>query len=196
MSRSLVSALGALAILSTAAIALAGQPDPGQSSGENRIGVSPKNLTAPASFVYTYTFTLRDNTGAPVVNFPASQVELDFDDCFEPSTRPADEIQADGPSDLNGDVVWSTNLNFGGSDPCAVDVLVQNLVFATIPGDSPGGVRSPDVNGDGQVSLADLSLFQGAFVSGGPPYVGDLLLDDDTPALGDLSLYQNHFTAP
>jgi len=198
MSRSLVSALGAVVLLSlVSALAFAGQPDPGNSTGETRIGASPKNLTVGPAAQYVYVYTLRDNTNQPVEGFPASQVELDFGGCFNSNTRPTDEIPADGPSDNNGDIEWRINLTFGGADPCAVDVLVQNVVFDTIIADNPGGLRNPDIQGDGLVSLTDLSLFQQAFVNGGPPWQGDLAEPfDDLTSLTDLSIFQQHFVAP
>jgi hypothetical protein len=197
MSRFLVSALGAAILLSIAAMAIAGQPDPGTSSGENRIGVSPKNLTAPPAAVYTYVYNLLDSSGTPVVGFPASQVELDFTACANPSTRPQNQIPADGDSDANGDVFWSVNLAFGGSDPCQVDVLVQNQVFFNIPPDPGGGVRSPDVNGDGSVAVNDLALWQQTFTGPQTPYIGDLAEPfDDQVAVNDLAVYQQHFVAP
>jgi len=183
-----------LASVIATASAMAGQPDPANCSGEERIGASPKNVCVGESARYVYVFTLRDNTNAPVEGFPASQVELDFGDCFEPSTRPTTEIPADGPSDVNGDIRWFVNLNFGGSDPCAVNVLVQNVVFQTIVADFPGGVRNPDENGDGNIALTDLSLFQQCFVGGGPPYCCDLAEPfDGLCSLTDLSIFQQHF---
>ena len=198
MSRFLVSALGAAILLGLmSGLVFAGQPDPGQSSGETRIGVSPKNLSVGPAATYQYFYTLRDNTGAPVAGFPASQVELRFTACTEQSTRPLNEIPADMDSNANGDMIWWTNLTFGGSDPCQVDVLVQNVVFFTIPPADPGGVRSPDENGDGQVALVDLSLWQQSFVAQTPPYRGDLSEPfDDAIALLDLSVWQQHFVAP
>jgi len=201
MSRFLVSALGAAVLLTMiATLALAGQPDPGQCYGDDYVGVSPKNLTAPPAQQYVYSFTLLDNLGTPVAGFPASQVELRFTACNNPSTRPSNEIIADGDSDANGLITWSTNLNWGGGDPCYVDVLVQNAVFKTMgdyPTDNCGGLRSVDEDGDGNVALSDLVVWQPAFVTGGPAYQGDLAQPFDcASALADLVTWQQHFTAP
>ena len=46
------------------------------------------------------------------------------------------------------------------------------------------------------VALEDLSVFQGAFVTGAPLYQGDLNLSGGLPDLGDLSFFQKHFVAP
>lgn len=200
MSRSLVSALGAVVLLSlVSALAFAGQPDPGSSqviSGPY-MGCSPKNTAVSGVNQFVVQYRLNDGSG-PVEGFPASQVELDFDDCFNPSTRPADEIPADGPSNASGDVFWIVNIEFGGGDPCAVDILVQNVLFATLEGeatDPAGGLRSPDIDGDGSVQLLDLAQFQPAFVTGGPAWVADYDFST-TVGLNDLAIFQAHFTAP
>jgi hypothetical protein len=199
MARFLVSALGAAILLGlVSTLVFAGQPDPGQSGGEDRIGCSPKNICVTGTAQYVYEYTLRDNNGAPVVGFPASQVELRFTACTNPSTRPLNEIPADTDSDNSGIVRWIVNLNFGGADPCEVDVLVQNVEFFSIAGfdtDVCGGLRSPDENGDGLVALADLSIWQQAFVNQTPAWQGDLAETHDCSiALGDLSVWQQHFT--
>jgi len=206
MSRFLVSALGVAVLLGAlSTLVLAGQPDPNQSTWGNLVGCSPKNLTAPVNSRYVFTGTIRDGAGAPIANFPASQLELDFGSCLSPSTRPADQIQADGDSNINGVVTWTVNLNFGGGDPCEVRVLVQNVVFKTLiddgtnPGGTDGGVRSVDENGDGSVALADLGIFQQEFVNTGVrhDYRGDLgPVFDGATALADLGTFQQHFTAP
>jgi hypothetical protein len=207
MSRFLASALGAAVLLGAlSSLGLAGQPDPNQSTWGNLVGCSPKNLSAPAPSRYAFTGTLRDGAGAPIANFPGAQLELDFGSCLNASTRPQNQIAADGPSDVNGVVRWQTALTFGGGDPCEVRVLVQNVVFKTLaqhqglPGaQTDGGVRSVDENGDGFVALPDLALFQQEFVNTGTrqDFRGDLgpTFDGQT-ALPDLSTFQQHFTAP
>lgn len=164
--------------------------------GYSYVGVSPKNTSVPPSAQYDFCFLLWHN-GQPVVGFPASQVELRFTACSEPSTRPLNEIPADADSDEYGRVFWREALSFGGADPCQIDVLVQNVVFHSIPPASPGGLRSPDTTGDGLVALDDLSEWQTAFATGGPTYIGDLgPMFDGAIGLSDLVTWQIHFTAP
>jgi hypothetical protein len=209
MSRFLASALGAAVLLGAlSSVSVAGNPDPAFSTWDNLVGVSPKNLTAAVATRYRFTGTLRDGTNQPIPNFPASQVELDFTSCSEAHVGiPADlQPDADGPSNLNGQVVWTVNLTFGGNDPCEVRVLVQNIVFKTLamhqglPGPSiDGGVRSPDATGDAIVALGDLTIFQTEFVNTGVrrDYDGDLgPTFDGLTALGDLTTFQSHFVAP
>ena len=209
MSRFLASALGAAVLLGAlSSVSVAGNPDPAFSTWGNLTGCSPKNLTASVASRYRFTGTLRDGTNQPIPNFPASQVELDFTSCTEGHVGIPVDLQpdADNDSDVNGNVVWTVNLTFGGNDPCEVRVLVQNIVFKTLPAHQglpgpsiDGGVRSPDANGDGIVALGDLGEFQGEFVNTGvrQDYKGDLgPTFDGLTALGDLGTFQAHFVAP
>src|SRR5688572_3619416 len=209
MSRFLASALGAAVLLGAlSSVSVAGNPDPAFSTWGNLMGCSPKNLTAAVATRYRFTGTLRDGTNQPIPNFPASQVELDLTSCTEGHVGIPVDLQpdADANSDVNGNVVWTVNLTFGGNDPCEVRVLVQNIVFKTLPAHQglpgpqiDGGVRSPDANGDGIVALGDLGEFQGEFVNIGvrQDYKGDLgPTFDGLTALGDLGTFQAHFVAP
>jgi len=188
----------------------ASTPDPLNCTWGSTVAVSPKNRTAMVNFRYQFTGTLRDASGAPIAAFPANQLMLDFSLCGEPSTRLQDNIRADGDSDINGTVKWSLNLNFGGADPCGARVLVQNIVFKILRPHQglpnvnlDGGLRSPDENGDGVISLADLAIFREEFVNMGPlrfDYRGDIGQPagqfDGITSLVDLSFFQAHFVAP
>jgi hypothetical protein len=190
------------AILPITAVAQIGQPHPDHSGplplGLDRIAASPRNLHAPPGWQYSYVFVLRDEQGVPVGGFPAGMVELDFGECLQSSTRPLDLVPADGPSGGNGHVIWRTGLHFGGSDPCPVHVLVQGNPFHTIIAADPGGLRNPDLNGDGLVALVDLTIWQQAFVAaagGGSntPYLCDLAPPhDDVCGVNDLLWLQKH----
>jgi hypothetical protein len=165
------------------------------------------NSVVPEPYRYAFRGIIRATDGTPIANFPASMMELDFSACHEPSTRPADQIQADRDSDEQGNVVWSQNLNFGGADPCPVRVLIQNVVFAVLaphqglPDEAiDGGVRSPDENGDGRIAMDDLVIFQREFVNAEilrrEYWRGDLgPVFDGRTGLDDLCTFQVHFTA-
>ena len=56
-------------------------------------------------------------------------------------------------------------------------------------------VTSPDENGDGIITLADLGIFAAAVVGGGPIQNGDLNRDGII-AIADLGYFQRHFLAP
>jgi hypothetical protein len=193
-----------LALHADSASAQPGVPDPNHchpvNEGADRLGASPRNLTAPPDYRYRYVYALRNQYDQPVTGFPASLLTLDFSGCSGPSTRPLDQIPADGPSDSNGHVTWSIGLAFGGSDPCPVRVLVQWQPFHTIIAADPGGLRSPDENGDGIFAVNDLAIWQQAFVtlgSGGnaSPYLCDCARPfDDLCTVVDLIWLQKHFT--
>ena len=159
-----VSSLVSVALLALIAGAvLANQPDPLQSSWDDCLGRSPKNSTADPSAQYTFVGTLRDNTGAPVPNYPANQVELDITNaCINDVV-----LNPDGPSDANGNVIWGVDtLNQGGGNcdgSAVVEIRVLAAVFATLD-----DVRSPDEDGDTFVALSDLQAWQVAFVNQTP----------------------------
>ena len=207
--QTLVLSAALVAALSAPPEAGATEPDTGMSTWDNTVAVSPKNQTVPVSHRYQFTGTLRTMLGEPVPNFPAAQMELDFGNCLNPSTRLQNQIPADGDTDANGFVVWSVNLAFGGGDPCGVRVLVQNVVYKQLAahiglpnGSLDGGVRSPDQNGDGVIGLVDLGIFQAEFVNTGTrlDYRGDLAqsngVHDGLTTIADLSFFQQHFVAP
>jgi hypothetical protein len=178
--------------------------------------VSPKNLTVGAPARYVFDGFVRDSGGIPIANFPASQLELDFTFCTNPSTRPAEQIEADADTDVDGRAVWSVNLTFGGADPCSVRVLVQNVVYKTlahhagISNENPespllvdGGLRSPDINGDNGIGAGDLSIFQQEFFRPNGQirrdWTGDLgpvTAFDGACSASDFSILQQHFFAP
>ncbi len=180
-------------------------PDPHLSTFDSLIGASPKNTVVAEGYRYRFGGILRDMGGKPIQNFPYSQMQLDFTACTRPSTRPADRIPADGDTDVNGYVYWEYRLEFGGSDPCAILVRVQNVLFATILAHQglpdpaiDGGLRSVDANGNGTIALEDLSSFQQEFVNTGTrvDYAGDLAQPfDGLTDLRDLAWFQTHFTA-
>jgi hypothetical protein len=207
MSRFLVTALGTAVVLGAmASPVLAGQPDPNQSTFDALIGASPKNQTVTAGNEFIYDGILRDGAGVPIGDFPAAQVELDFTSCTNPSTRPSDQIGADTDSDTNtGRVFWDLGLTFGGADPCEVRVLVQNVVFEALDGGGSvpcaqidGGLRSPDEDGGGTITLGDFTTWRAEFNNPGPncnDWRGDLDLNGAT-TLSDLTRFRAHFNAP
>lgn len=211
MSRFLASALGVAVLLGAfSTLAVAGQPDPLNCTWDDLVGVSPKNECSPNPYVFTGT--IRDGSGVPIANFPAANLELDFTNCPNQPLRPANQIPADEDSGPTGGVIWTLNLDFGGADPCEVNVLVQNVVFATLAGHQglttgpepppctiDGGVRSTDVNGDHQIGLQDLGALQQEYFNTGVrlDYVGDMAQPfDGCTQLPDLGKLQQDYFAP
>ncbi len=188
-----VSMVVCLVIVVTAGMALANVPDPQQSTFDSRLGRSPKNLEVnDPNFDYTFSGTLRNAAGQPVANWPANDIELEIN---APCQNPV-VLNPSGASDANGNVLWNASrLDQGGGSCIGTAVVEIRLVsvglFRTL-----NSVTSPDQNGNAVVALEDLSVFQSAFVSGGPQYQGDLNLSGGLPDLGDLSFFQKHFVAP
>jgi len=180
------------------------QPNAATSTFDPVIGFSPQNncVSLTPATRYRYSGTLRNAAGAPVANFPAADVVLDFSLCTRQTSRPV-TIPADYPSSSTGVVLWDVSLAHGGADPCGVRVLVGGEEFYVLaahqglPGPSiDGGIRSPDDDGDGDIDLLNLSTFQQEFVNTGArrDYLGDLARPfDGITALGDLVTYQAHF---
>jgi hypothetical protein len=182
-----------LAGIAFAGAAMANVPDPAQSTFGNRLGRSPKNVeVANPTFQYTYSGVLRNAAGQPIAGWAQNDIRLDIN---APCQNPV-QLLPDGPSDANGNVTWgAVKLDQGGGS-CLGANVVQVRILSIGVFKSLGEVTSPDENGDGLVALADLTVFQGAFVGGGPQYQGDLDLSGGLPNLSDLSFFQRHFLAP
>ncbi len=190
MRRAVSFAMFVALLALTAGTALASQPDPLTSTWDACLGRSPKNSVADPAHQYTYSGILNDSGGSPVVGYAASMVELEILGlCPNPVV-----LNPDGPSDVDGQVTWGVaKLNQGGGaclgTPDAVDIRVGSQSFTTL-----ADVRSPDVNGDGVVGLADLSAFQQSFTNQVDPHVGDMDCNGSID-LGDLGRFQNHFAS-
>ncbi len=179
-------------------VTLANEPDPVLSEWQEHVGISPQNNCPSLSpnHRYEYEGWLRDVTGEPVVNWPATEVRLNFTDCDQNPFYPP-YVYPDYPSDQDGRVVFADGLCFGGRGDCTVTVDIRIgawYAYYTIGGCPDNGVRSPDVDGDYLIALADLHYWRQAFVNQQPLCVGDLDLDGFI-ALSDLALWQAHFNS-
>jgi hypothetical protein len=169
-------------------------PPPLQATFDDCLARSPKNATAAPDAQYSLHGNIRDETGAPYPNFPASWIELRI---LAPCQNPV-VLNPDGPSNANGEVVWGPLTLTQGGGACTGGGVVEIEILG-----QPGGpylwymdsVRSPDSDGDGLVALNDLQAWQTSFVAWQPSYIGDLDCDE-VIALSDLSWWQKHFTAP
>lgn len=172
--------------------AAAGLPDPGECVFQDHLGRSPENLeVGDPIFQYTYRGVLRYQ-GHPVVGWPAADIQLEI---HAPCPNPV-IINPDGPSDAEGNVVWSADkLDQGGgscTNPEAATVRLISIGLFKILRD----VMSPDEDGNGAIALRDLVTFQMAFMNGGPRHEGDLDLSGGATDLADLVFFQRHFVAP
>jgi hypothetical protein len=167
-------------------------PDPKMSSWDARLGRSPLNLEVNnATFQYSYSGTLRNVQGQPIPGWPASDIVLEIrTPCQSPVT-----LHPDGNTDVNGLVRWgAAKLDQGGGSCSGPQVAVVRLLSIGIY-KSLSSVTSPDENGNTEVDLPDLGVFQQAFINGSPLYQGDLNLSSGVPDLADLTFFQRHFTA-
>jgi hypothetical protein len=188
-----VSSVVCLALVLVTGMALANVPDPQQSTFDSRLGRSPKNIeVGNPVFQYTFDGTLRNAAGQPVANWPANDIELEIK---APCQNPV-VLNPNAASDANGNVVWNaTKLDQGGGS-CQSTAVVEIRIVSVGLFRTLNEVTSPDEDGNTLVALSDLSVFQQAFVTGGPGFQGDLNLSGGAPDLGDLSFFQQHFVAP
>lgn len=111
----------------------------------------------------TITLTLVDGNGDPIVLYP-------FEDMFLATELgglavcPGGSV-ADASTDVNGVCTWSNALFAGGSsdyvggEGCQVMINGDALLQPALP----VYFNSPDMSGDKQVNLSDISLFAGAY---------------------------------
>ncbi|MCP4290635.1 MAG: hypothetical protein GY780_02205 [bacterium] len=131
----------------------------------------------------TIEVTLIDHTGQPMTNVPQIELSLgtpegSFSTCYL-SGLPEEATNSDGVT------YWSSSLEATGSNNGQVHVLLN---YTPITGDgSPLNifVNSGDMNWDGYITLADVSLFAGFFF--GDYDLSADLFPDGTLSLADVS---------
>jgi hypothetical protein len=141
---------------------------------------------------------VRDNTNVPIKGIPAEDFWLvGCNDLLELCGGSA-SIDASGPTDANGYTTIVGDLAGGGCDSGGVRIVVQGTVLgAGVCGTPciPIKVRSPDINGNLLVNLADFALFGAGYTSPPKPY--DECLDFATSFgivnLGDFAKFGSHY---
>lgn len=104
-------------------------------------------------------------------------------------------IDADGPTDSNGQTTFSGSWAVGGCADGAYIVIAGYVLTdcTEIPIEIPINARSADLNGDLSVDLADLSIFSAAY----PPNGYDTCADfngDGQVNIADLSAFAFHYS--
>ncbi len=186
-----VSTVVCLALIAIAGMALANVPDPQESTFDARLGRSPKNVEVnDPVFEYTYTGVLRNAAGQPVPNWPVADIELEI-------KAPCQNPVVLNPSSTGGggEVTWDRVKLDQGGGACTGTAVVEIRIVSIGLFKTLNEVTSPDEDGDTNVSLTDLTLFQAAFRNGGPSHQGDLNRSGGPPDLADLSFFQKHFRA-
>ena len=109
----------------------------------------------------TIMMTLMDANGIPISDFPAEDMWLWTENgglapCLGGT-------MADRATDEFGETTWANPLSAGGHDsgPCSILVVGSELYCDGLPFDL--AFNSPDINGDGQVNLADMGLFSSMY---------------------------------
>ena len=140
--------------------------------------------------------TVKDNTGAAIVNVPAADFWLIGCADALALCGGSGAINADGASDGSGSTTISGDLAGGGCDT-GLQVVVQGVVIAD-PADWNNALclaiptRSPDFDGSLDVGIADFSVFAGAY----PPNAYDACADFDCSTavdIVDFSVFSQHY---
>ena len=153
-----------------------------------------------ASKGLTISVRVLDQSGNPIVGLAAHRIWLASSSLY---TCPGTLIlTADAPTNWDGRTTFSGALRAGGCSEQGLNVMVRyddlDYVLAPDPNDCdspftvPIFVRSPDLNADGTIGLADFSMFQYNYQNG--PY--DACYDFDgsgTRNLADFSIFTSHY---
>jgi hypothetical protein len=172
-------------------------PDPANCRWDSRLGRSPKNVeVGDPRLQYVFRGTLIDEYGAPVVFWPAMDIELEI---MTPCQNPI-VLNPDADSNPDGSLVWGAGKLDQGGGSCAGSAVVElRIVSLGVVYHRLDHVTSPDQDGDGLINLRDLGALQEAFFPPppGPLYRADLNLDGEMN-IADLGFLQSHFfaTAP
>jgi hypothetical protein len=136
----------------------------------------------------TITLHLRDFQGNPFILFPREDMWLETHDGNQVAC--GGNMIADQDTDADGVTYWLNPQPAGGSSEGPVFVYVIGMM---LPNGLPLKFRSPDINGDLQVSLHDVAIFAGDYFGGYHPRSD--LSGDGALNLSDLAMLATHFQA-
>ncbi|NIM20713.1 MAG: hypothetical protein GTO51_10880 [Candidatus Latescibacteria bacterium] len=141
----------------------------------------------------TITVTLKDYNGDPIPGVPAADFWLIG--CLDGINLcgGSRSINADHPTDANGQTTISGTIIGGGCDD-GLHVVALGILVGCPPTSLQIKVRSPDINGDLTVDLVDFVTFALGFPN--PPNSYDECLDfndDGVINLIDVALFALHF---
>ena len=182
-------------ILGLAGLAWAGVPDPGQSEVSTPGGavtITPAgNGQSLADRGTPVTVTIRDANGLAIAAYPAQDIWLDDAGSGDINLCQGGSL-ADDDTDVNGVTTISGLIAGGGYTQAGMSVYVSGVALTVAVDDETGStilnidVNSPDLNGDREVSLSDISLFTSDLTV--PQFRSDFN-HDGTVNLSDLSLF-------
>ena len=145
----------------------------------------PHGITADA----TITLTFLDNSGLPVVNFPAEDMWIQAVDggliaCSGGTT-------ADRNTDANGQTLWQRPPKAGGWSRTHCQVVINGEVVPQDP--ILLDFVSPDLSGDRKVDLQDVGVFANDYFGVYAPRSD--LRPDGSVNLADLGVLAAHYAA-
>jgi hypothetical protein len=138
----------------------------------------------------TITLFVRDGAGTSIAYYPHEDLWLESADggmvpCIGGSN-------ADHATDINGMTEWVNPLFAGGYSQGPVLVLINASALTTNPG-LPLKFNSPDINGDGFLSLQDVSILSTDFYTG---YTFRCDMNGDGALnLSDIAIFAQHLDA-
>lgn len=217
MSRfwSVAAAIGVLASVENASAQLPCIHGEASSNGGVILACPKGDGPTLASKGLTISIRVLDGSGNPVVGLPKKDMWLTAEDlvhCYIGGATERPLLIADAPTDTAGRTTFSGALMGSGCGEAGLSVLVRinhggtpvtYILSQDLPGDNPPFecavpwqlpimVRSPDLNGDGAVTLSDFSLFSAVYQNG--PF--DTCYDFDgsgTMNAPDLAMFSSHY---
>lgn len=191
-----------VATLGLAAFGYAGIPDLDLSSAATAAGaqvsvfnqlpgtgarIDDAMLSGGATTDATVTVTLKDGNGAPVFLYPFEDIWMETSAggmvaCPGGTT-------ADGSTNVNGQTVFISELAAGGFSAPGEQAVVVVSGAPLVGSNLDILFNSPDISGDLQVNLSDITLFGGMLAPGAAyDYAGDFYFDG-TVNLSDIVLF-------
>jgi hypothetical protein len=180
-------------ILGLVSLAMAGVPDPGQSTVATNGGeatITPGGLAAALnSYGVTINVTIRDNGGLPIPAYPRADIWFDDNgsgdlNMCQNGSRADLDTDAAGAATIGGAVMFG-----GGWTQAGVSVYVSGVQITGGMGPNLGiDINSPDITNNGVVDGGDLAPFSVDINDPSAPFESDFT-HDGLVDLGDLSLF-------
>ncbi|MCP4144834.1 MAG: hypothetical protein GY752_06055 [bacterium] len=128
-------------------------------SGQLLTEASIRDLAGDGPIDATITVTLIDLHGYPIYMFPEEDVWLESS--LGGMMACAGSVHADAPSDINGEMTFTSALRAGGYSADGEQMVVLINGMPVIGNDLDIKVNSPDIDANGIVDLSDIVLFAG-----------------------------------
>lgn len=130
-------------------------------SGQLFTEASARDLAGDGPIDATITLTLLDYNGNPIVQYPAEDVWLETSLSGMTACYGGFHAHADGPSDQNGVMTFTSALFAGGFSSVGEQLVILINGMPLFGYNMDIMVNSPDIDGNGVVDLSDIVLFAG-----------------------------------